>query len=139
MKALLFHCKEYGTKIDRLANRPGNIIPEDIKKKEQKCKSCLVVLVTIEQGDILKTSTSGLAKEIKKMSEEVKQKTIVLMPFAHLSNKLANTKKGIEALNSIETKLKGKFKILRGHFGSHKSLLLDVYGHPGNVRYREFY
>lgn len=139
MRALLFHCRTYNIKIDRLANRPKDITPEEIKEKEQECRRCIVVLVTIEKEDKIKESTTKLAREIKKMSREMKEKTIVLLPFAHLSNSLSKAKEGIEAMNLLEKKLRRKSRILRGHFGSHKSLLLDIYGHPGNARYREFY
>jgi threonyl-tRNA synthetase len=73
------------------------------------------------------------------MSQEVKHKNIVILPFAHLSNNLANSEDGIKAIDFIEEKLKQDYHVIRAHFGSHKSLLLDIYGHPGNARYREFY
>jgi len=138
MRALLFHCKNYVTKIEKLSNRPVDIEPEKVREKEQACKDCIVSLVTIEEGDDVKKVSSGLAKEISKMSKEVGHDNIVVLPFAHLSNKLAKARDGIKALDLIEKKLKKKFNVVRAHFGSHKSLLLDIYGHLGNVRYREF-
>ncbi len=138
MRALLFHCKKYKTKINKLSNRPKGIKPEEIKEKEQKRKDCIVSLITIEKEDILKKADFEIAKEISKMSKEVGHNNIIILPFAHLSNNLASTKECIEVINSIENKLKKKFNITREHFGSHKSLLIDIYGHVGNVRYREF-
>lgn len=137
MKALLFHCKRYHTKIGKLSNRPKNISPEEITNKIQACKDCIVAFLTIEKNDDAKISAENLAKELNKMSKEVGHKNIVLLPFAHLSNKLAPSEKVIETLDFIEKELKG-FNVSRSHFGSHKSLLLDVYGHPGNARFREF-
>jgi len=139
MRSLLFHCKNYEVKIDRIANRPEKIIPEEVKERVQECKDCIVVLITIEIDDKIKKMTSLLKDEISKMSLEVGHKNIVILPFAHLSNNLAQSKQGIEAITLIEEKLKGEFNVIRAHFGSHKSLLLDIYGHPGNARYREFY
>lgn len=138
MRALLFHCKEYGVRIDRLSNRPEDIASEEIKEKEQKCEDCIVILVTVEEGDKAEKVSLKLSKEVVKMSEEVKHKNVVLLPFAHLSNNLAKAKEGIKVLDLIEEKLKKKVNVKRAHFGSHKSLLLDIYGHPGNARYREF-
>ncbi len=138
MKALLFHCKEYETKIDRISNRPNDIKPEEIQEKEQKCEDCIVVLVTIEKDDKIEGASSALAEEISKMSKDVTHKNIVILPFAHLSNNLAKSKNAIGAINLIEEKLKKQFHLIRAHFGSHKSLLLNIYGHPGNARYREF-
>jgi threonyl-tRNA synthetase len=138
MRVLLFHCRDYVTRVERLSNKPDGIEPEEVKEREQKCRDCLVCLVTVEKRDDIKKVSLNLAKEISKMSREVGHKNVVLLPFAHLSNKLSGTKKGIKVLDLIEKRLKKKFKVVRAHFGSHKSLLLDVYGHLGNVRYREF-
>ncbi len=139
MRALLFHCQNYGVKIDRLANRPEEITAEEVKEKEQNCKDCIVVLITIEKNDNLKKFCSHLVDEIAKMSQEVGHKNIVILPFAHLSNNLAKAKDGIKAIGLIEEILQKSYNVMRAHFGSHKSLLLDIYGHPGNARYREFY
>jgi threonyl-tRNA synthetase len=136
MKALFFHCKRYGVRVGKLSNRPKNILPEVIKHKNQKCKDCVVVFLTVEKDDNPKTC-SALVLDLKKMLKEIGQKNIVLLPFAHLSSNLADSETVIRTLDIIEEKLR-PLKISRGHFGSHKSLLLEVYGHPGNARFREF-
>lgn len=138
MRTLLFHCKNYKTKIERLANRPDKISPEEITENEQSCKDCIVVLITVESQDDPEMVSLKLAEEILKMSQEIKRDRVVLLPFAHLSNNLAKSKIGIKTIDLIETLLKQKVKVLRAHFGSHKELLIDIYGHPGNARYREF-
>ena len=51
MRALLLHCKNYNVKIDELATRPENILPEEVNETEQSCKDCIVVLVTVEKDD----------------------------------------------------------------------------------------
>jgi threonyl-tRNA synthetase len=137
MKALLFHCKRYGVKVGKLSNRPKDIHPEKIKKKNQNCKDCIVVFLTVEKDDGSADSAKQISKEIKKMSEEIGHKNVVLLPFAHLSNNLAQSEKVLQTLELIEKSL-SEYNVSRSHFGSHKSLLLDVYGHPGNARFREF-
>ena len=140
MRALLFHCKNYGNKIGKLADRPSNVAPEDIRENEQSCEDCVVALITIEKGDNISINAHALADEIAKMTFEVKRESVVILPFAHLSNNLANSEDSLKCLDIIEKDLaKQKFKVHRSHFGSHKELLLDIYGHPGNARYREFY
>ncbi len=138
MKALLFHCKRYITKISRLSVRPKNLSPEPIRKKGWNCRDCIVVLLTVEKKDSIKKNCDELVREISKMSKEVGHKNIILLPFAHLSNRLADSGKSLKILVNLESLLKKDFNVIRSHFGSHKSLLLDIYGHPGNVRYREF-
>ncbi len=138
MRALLFHCRNYGIKVGKLSNRPKDIRPEEILEKEQNCSDCIVVLVTVERGDDIKKCSFGLLKEIIKMKKEVGHKNVVILPFAHLSNNLAESEIVIKIISFIEDNLKKDFNVIRSHFGSHKDLLLDIYGHPGNARYREF-
>ena len=142
MRSILFHCKEYKTKITRLANRPEAITPEKMKHKDKNCIDCIdciVVLVTIEKGDEPSDIIPKLIEEINIMSREIKRDKVVILPFAHLSNNLSSAKDGIDFVSKLETSLSKGFMVIRDHFGSHKELLLDLYGHPGNARYREFY
>lgn len=139
MRSLLFHCKDYKTKIIKLANRPYNISPEKIKGNGKECKDCIVVLITVEKGDDAVKIIPKFSEEIKKMSDEIKHKSVVILPFAHLSNNLASAEEGIDLINNLEKSLKKELEVIRDHFGSHKELLLSLYGHPGNARYREFY
>lgn len=138
MRALLFHCRNYRVKINKLANRPNNIIPENVNENEQNLRDCIVVLITIEKNDEFENVSKKLSKEITRMTKDIGRNDVVILPFAHLSNNLANSKDCVETLNLIEEKIKNDCNIMRAHFGSHKSLLLDIYGHPGNARYREF-
>jgi threonyl-tRNA synthetase len=137
MKALLCHCRNYRSEIKRLSDTPVGIKPEEIKEKIIEAQDALVVLVTVESGDNVKSSIQKLADEVKKMSKDTGHTTVVLFPFGHLSNKLADTNTTIEAMNLLEQNLK-EFNPKRAHFGSDKKLLLDIFGHKGNVRYREF-
>lgn len=137
MRALLFHCKNYKTKIDSLASRPREISPEEVNDAEQSCNDCIAALITIKNQNDPKITSQGITDEIIKMSEETGRDTVVILPFAHLSNNLAKSKVAIQVIDLIEIILKEKLKVLRAHFDSHKELLLDIYGHPGNARYRE--
>ena len=121
-----------------MSDCPEDITPEEVSEKEQHCKDCVVALVTIEKDDDVKKTSSGLSEEVAKMCQEVGHKNIVILPFAHLSNNLAKAKDGIKIISLIEENLKKEFDVMRAHFGSHKELLLDIYGHPGNARFREF-
>lgn len=73
------------------------------------------------------------------MAHDIGRNSIVVFPFADLSSSLASSSEGLRTLLLVEECLKkDSFDVRRGHFGSHKELLIDVYGHPGNVRFREF-
>jgi threonyl-tRNA synthetase len=81
----------------------------------------------------------GISNEIIKFSEETKHKNVFLCPFAHLSNNLANSEDALTILEAIVEGLKNlDVQLTQGHFGSDKELLIHLYGHPGNARYREF-
>lgn len=139
MRALLFHCREYKAEIGRMATRPVGIKHEDFKEKIQDVGDCIVSLTTVEEGDVPENVAAALEKEIKKMCMEVGHINVVLIPFAHLSHSIDNGDDAIKTMDLIESRLKDdNFNVMRAHFGSHKSLLLDIYGHPGNARYREF-
>jgi threonyl-tRNA synthetase len=137
MRALLLHCKQYGIKIGKMSNRPEDIAPEEVQEKEQNCKDCVVALITVEKNDDVEKSSAIISEEVSQMCQEVGHNNVVVLPFAHLSNNLAKSEDGIKIISSIENSLKKKFNVFRAHFGSHKELLLDIYGHPGNARYRE--
>lgn len=139
MGAILFHAKKFETKFHSFANRPKNIVHETIKgKEEQESKNCVVAFVTIESDDNEKKVVGGICEEIEKMCKEVKRNRVVIAPFAHLSSNLAQPEKGLKIIKEIEKKLKNKLEVVATHFGSNKSLMLSIYGHAGNARYREF-
>jgi threonyl-tRNA synthetase len=139
MRTILFHCKEYKTKITRLSNRPFSIMPEKLEDDAKSCADCIVILLTIEKNDESSKILPRLIEEVEVMSREVKRNKVVILPFAHISNNLAPAEESIEFINQLENLLKKDFIVTRDHFGSHKELLLSLYGHPGNARYREFY
>ena len=122
-------------KVGRLANRPEEIVPEEIKEKEQRVENCILVLVTAEKGDDISTAAVGLVKDIAKFCKEVKTNEVVILPFAHLSNSLLDYETAISAMKTIEEQLVGRFGVARAHFGSSKELLIHLYDHPGNARY----
>lgn len=137
MKILLLSCRNFESKIKKLATRPESIKPEPIKEKEYKTDKSIVALITAEENDVLDTCSKELKKEIEIFSKDTGINKIVLFPFGHLSNKLASSEDTINFLKLVEKEL-SDFEITRVHFGSHKSLLLDIFGHQGNVRFREF-
>lgn len=138
MKALLLHCKNYRITVGDLANRPNGVEPELIKNKTHEAQDCVLALVTVEKEDSDEV-TSKLAAELEKMASDVGRKDIVILPFAHLSNNLAESATAIGILDGVGENLINKgYNAIRNHFGSHKEFMFDVYGHPGNARFREF-
>jgi D-Tyr-tRNAtyr deacylase len=138
MRSLLFHCKDFGSLITGLSTRPNNIIHGDIINEEQLSHDCILVLITIEKGDVLE-KIPRLVKEIIKFCTDTNHNNVFLCPFAHLSGNLASAKEALAILENIIIALKAEnINLTEGHFGSDKELLIHLYGHPGNARFREF-
>ena len=137
MRSILFHCKDVGTVITGLSTRPNGIIHGDILEKKQSAHDCIFVLLTVENGDT-EEKAEALSKEIFKFIKDTGHRTVFLSPFAHLSNNLASSLEAHKILNKVAELIKGECQLIEGHFGSDKELLIHLFGHPGNARYREF-
>lgn len=108
------------------------------KEKEPKeAKEALVVLTAIEKNDSLETVPQYI-QNIKDIAKQVKTKTIVLYPYAHLSKNLGKPDTAIKILEEAEKELKKeKFKVFRSPFGYYKTFELKVKGHPLSELSRE--
>lgn len=113
--------------------------PEELKDKEGKeIKECLVVLTAVEKGDNDQT-VKELIEAVKKTSGEVKTKSIVLYPYAHLSSNLSSPGTALEYLTLAEHTLsKEGFQVTRAPFGYYKEFELKVKGHPLSELSKEF-
>jgi len=141
MKSLLFHCKKFNAKITGVSTRGIDVSPEKINKKIHKHDSNIAAFITVESGDDFNQIVSNISNDIKKFCLETKEDQIILFPFAHLSSNLASFKDGIKFFDMLEEELNlknDKLSISRVHFGSDKDLLIHIWGHPGNVRFREY-
>jgi len=65
---------------------------------------------------------------------------MMISPFVHLSSNIAKPDVAKKLYKQLTGKFIGSdFVVKTSHFGYHKSLLLEIKGHPGSFRYREFY
>lgn len=101
--------------------------------------NCIVVFITVEKQDLnLENLSINLSNEILKFVKETKSCSVAICPFAHLSNSLADSENSIKFFDLLEKLINKKIPMVRMHFGSDKSLMMKVFGHKGNVRFREF-
>ncbi|MFH1452121.1 MAG: threonine--tRNA ligase [archaeon] len=135
MKTLNLHCDFIKFKALKKALKSIEDLAPN-QEQEGEMKDCLVILTAVEKGDSKKI-VPNLIKDIKKISEQLKTKNIVLYPYAHLSKNLSNPKTAIEILNETKKQLKG-FKVIQAPFGYYKSFELKVKGHPLSELSREF-
>lgn len=138
MRALLLHADTFATNVIEESNWPQGIQPEIRKSNTEKMEQCLVCFFTVEQGDALE-QLANFYSEIVKTAVEIGTKNLMISPFAHLSNKLATPALAKNLYEELVRRFaQTDYQVRSSHFGYHKTLLLQVKGHPGSFRYREF-
>lgn len=137
MRIITLHCDYIKFKAIKKALKSAAELTEK-EKGEKEIKDPLVVLTAVEEGDndhILKQYIDS----IKKTAGEVKAKKIVLYPYAHLSNNLANPETAKEYMIEAEEVLgKEGFEVTRAPFGYYKEFELKCKGHPLSELSKEF-
>src|SRR5579885_2539979 len=74
---------------------------EDVSSKSVREEELLVLFTAIEQGDD-PAIVSKAIDELKKFSEKLNVKKILIYPFAHLSQKLAEPNNALSLLKEME-------------------------------------
>ena len=133
MKILTIHVDYIKFKPLKKALKNAEITEEE--KKEKEVKEALVVLTAVEKTD---RDENQYIKEIKDISNQVKTKTIVLYPYAHLSSNLASPETAVEIMKNAGKKLsKEGYNVIRAPFGFYKEFELKCKGHPLSELSRE--
>ncbi|KXB01840.1 hypothetical protein AKJ43_03080, partial [candidate division MSBL1 archaeon SCGC-AAA261D19] len=93
----------------------------------------ILVKVCSESGDDDSTVERTL-DEIKDISNQVGVKSLVLFPWAHLSQDLASPDAAEEMMEEMKKRLEGEgFEVLKAPFGWYKEWKLESKGHPVSV------
>ena len=138
MRCLILHANEFQTKVIAKSTLPKDISPEEKKSDVEDMKECIVIFFCVETGDSTE-QINRLYKEILKTSDELKTVNLMIAPFVHLSKNIAKPEIAKHLYEILLEKFKKTdFIVKSSHFGYHKSLLLDIKGHPLAFRYREF-
>jgi threonyl-tRNA synthetase len=129
MRILELHCDYFTYKAEKKALKSIADLGET-EKGGKKYENVLVIFTSVEEGDTAEVAKKA-AQEIKKNYLEVKAKTILLYPYAHLSSKLA---KPAEAVYMLEELLK-EIRLYasdaeKSPFGYYKSFEMRCKGHP---------
>lgn len=139
MRSLMLHADKFASKITEESKYPKGIEPENIRSDIDEMEKCLVVFFCAENDDGDK-QIEDIYHEIAKMADEIKTDNLMISPFVHLSKNIAKPEVAKQLYEKLMAKFTGtKYNVKSSHFGYHKSLLLDIKGHPGSFRYREFY
>ncbi|MEK6897216.1 MAG: threonine--tRNA ligase [Nanoarchaeota archaeon] len=136
MKILSLHVDYINFRPLKKALKKIEELPEK-EKQGQKVGESLVILTAVEKGDSVKEGVKKLVENIEDIANQVKAKSIVLYPYAHLSSNLASPETAEEILKEAEKELKKGFKVVRAPFGYYKEFELKVKGHPLSELSRE--
>ncbi len=113
---------------------------EGIKEGKQRVEECLVIFTAVEKRD--EENLPGIVEryvhEIKDIASQVKAKSLVLYPYAHLSSQLSSPASAEQVMKDAEKILAKEFKVLRAPFGWYKSFNISCKGHPLSELSREF-
>jgi threonyl-tRNA synthetase len=139
MRTLFLHSNKFESGVVEESDRPLGIVPEIKDEISEVMEQCLVIFFCVEKDDTEK-QVEDLYREVLKTSVEVGTKNLMIAPFVHLSKNIAEPETAKKLYEFLMDKFtNGDFVVKSSHFGYHKSLLLDIKGHPGSFRYREFY
>ncbi|UCF59153.1 MAG: threonine--tRNA ligase [Candidatus Bathyarchaeota archaeon] len=105
-------------------------IAEECEKKKHRLEELVVLFTCIEQGDD-ETVAKKATEEIKSSLEKLKVNRILIYPYAHLSNNLANPTTALRIIKAIEKHAKEVgIETYRTPFGWCKQFSISIKGHP---------
>ncbi|MFH1751077.1 MAG: threonine--tRNA ligase [Candidatus Micrarchaeota archaeon] len=128
MRVLQLHCDYFSYKAEKKALKTiGDL------KEEEKCsrfENVLVIFASVEDGDNADIAKRA-SEEIKKNYLEVKASTVLLYPYAHLSNNLAKPVEAVYVLSELLAAIR-EFcpDAKKSPFGYYKSFDMKCKGHP---------
>ncbi|MFC7139339.1 threonine--tRNA ligase [Halosimplex aquaticum] len=111
---------------DDLAEREG--VPMDGRMEE-----CVTAFISVESDD--ETDLDGVVAnataELRDVTGQLNTNRVVLYPYAHLSEDLANPDAAKEVMRGLESELEADgYEVLRAPFGWYKSFEVSCKGHP---------
>ncbi len=105
-------------------------IAEECEKKKHRLEELIVLFTCVEQGDD-ETVAKKAIEEIKSSLEKLKVNRILIYPYAHLSNTLANPITALRIVKAMDKHAKEVgIKTYRAPFGWCKQFSISIKGHP---------
>jgi len=131
LRLLLIHADYFEYQVREPALSTPEVVTNE--RKKLSTNNTLVVFVTVEKEDEAKVD--NVVKEACETILDVYNKlsplSVVIYPYAHLSSSLASPRVALEALEKLESEVKGHgLKVFRAPFGWYKSFTIKCKGHP---------
>jgi threonyl-tRNA synthetase len=134
MRCLILHCKSFAYALDH----PTSVAEEANPNDPKQFVNCLVVFASAEMQDSNITAESA-SIEVAKIAKLVKAESVLLNPFAHLSNSLAKPKQAIQVLKTMAGQLASQgIQVYYSPFGWYKEFSFDVLAHNSSQLFRSF-
>lgn len=129
MRILLVHARRFSYRVTRRALRRDLV--DDEAPKQGDYENVLVLFTSIEKNDD-EHVVGKAVEEIARVYGNLKPKSILVYPFAHLSNNLASPDTALKLLKQLHEHLGRSLDapVHRAPFGYYKEFLLHCYGHP---------
>lgn len=103
---------------------------EECEKKKYSFQELAVLFTAVEREDEEKVVEEAIA-DLKRSLSNIKVSSVLIYPYAHLSQNLAEPTKALLLLSKLEFGLKDAgFEVYRAPFGWNKAFTLSVKGHP---------
>jgi threonyl-tRNA synthetase len=128
IKLLLIHADKISYKATQRTK-----VAEDIESTEDSMEDCLVVFSSVEKLDELNAPgvTNAAKDSIVGVLGKLKENSVMLFPFAHLTSTLSSPQVALQILLSLEDALKNEgFIVKRAPFGWNKEFDIKSKGHP---------
>ncbi|UPV74806.1 threonine--tRNA ligase [Halorussus limi] len=99
---------------------------------EGRMEDCVTAFVSVETEDEadLDAVVENAADELRDVTDRLNTRRIVLYPYAHLSDDLADPDAAKTVLRNLETGLEADYEVLRAPFGWYKTFEVSCKGHP---------
>jgi threonyl-tRNA synthetase len=139
MRLLLWHCTHLSYTDMRHSTRPGDVADVVEPPQSVSWEDVLATFVCVESGDAVE-QIEGAASAIAEALDRLGRRQVVVVPFAHLSSRLASPAAAVGALQDLVSRCRTRdIPVALASFGYHKRFRLsfEAKGHPGSVGYRE--
>ncbi len=110
-------------------------VAEEVSEDQKKgrLEEVLAVFIAVEKADEKheENVSTRAVEAIEQVYKNVKARSIMLYPYAHLSSDLSKPDAAVSVMKDIERTLQGRgYTVLRAPFGYYKSFNIRVKGHP---------
>ncbi len=99
---------------------------------EGRMEECVATFISVESPDADDTAAvvANAADEIRDVTGQLQTDRVVLYPYAHLSDDLADPAVATGVMRDLEAALEADYELLRAPFGWYKSFEVACKGHP---------